>query len=93
MYVINELSNSITLFDYAAESGVLVQRQTVPTLPPDFEGTLYGPYFFGTPDYWENPTIKSAPALNPPDLPPRFRLFQREIQQRFWARCSQQVRY
>lgn len=41
VYVINELSNSITLFDYAAESGVLVQRQTVPTLPPDFDGKSY----------------------------------------------------
>ncbi len=57
VYVINELSNSITLFDYAAESGVLVQRQTVATLPPDFDGTSYcadvkitpdGRYLYGT---------------------------------------------
>lgn len=57
VYVINELSNSITLFDYAAESGKLAQRQTVPTLPADFDGTSYcadvkvtpnGRYLYGT---------------------------------------------
>ncbi|HPQ72105.1 MAG TPA: alpha/beta hydrolase [bacterium] len=84
----------ILFFDFIHDpQGELDMSCIDQTLPPDFEGTLYGPYLFGTPDYWENPTIKSAPALNPPDLPPRFRLFQREIQQRFWARYSQQVRY
>jgi 6-phosphogluconolactonase len=35
VYVINELSNSITVFDYDAQTGILIERQTVPTLPPD----------------------------------------------------------
>lgn len=39
VYVINELKSSVTLFDYAADSGVLTERQTVSTLPTDFSGT------------------------------------------------------
>ncbi len=39
VYVINELANSVTLFDYVVESGILIQRQTIPTLPKDFDGT------------------------------------------------------
>lgn len=50
VYVINELSNSITLFDYETESGTLVQRQTVPTLPPDFDGKSYCADLKITPD-------------------------------------------
>jgi 6-phosphogluconolactonase len=38
VYVINELSNSVTLFDYDAESGILFERQTISTLPPEFDG-------------------------------------------------------
>jgi 6-phosphogluconolactonase len=41
VYVIHELSNSITLFDYDPPTGMLIERQTVPTLPPEFEGTSY----------------------------------------------------
>jgi 6-phosphogluconolactonase len=41
VYVINELSNSVTLFDYDAESGRLVQRQTISTLPKEFDGKSY----------------------------------------------------
>lgn len=41
VYVINELSNSITLFDYDPATGMLTERQTIPTLPPEFEGTSY----------------------------------------------------
>ncbi len=41
VYVINELQNSVTLFDYARESGALTERQTIPTLPADFTGTSY----------------------------------------------------
>ena len=57
VYVINELLNSVTLFDYDSEKGVLSQRQTIPTLPSDFKGTSYcadlkitpdGKYLFGT---------------------------------------------
>ena len=57
VYVINELLNSVTLFDYDSEKGVLSQRQTISTLPSDFKGTSYcadlkitpdGKYLFGT---------------------------------------------
>jgi 6-phosphogluconolactonase len=48
VYVINELSNSVTLFDYTTELGMygtdsamLIERQTIPTLPPDFSGKSY----------------------------------------------------
>lgn len=41
VYVINELKNSVTLFDYAAESGKLAMQQTISTLPDDFTGTSY----------------------------------------------------
>lgn len=41
VYVINELSNSVTAFEYDAESGMLIERQTVPTLPKEFDGTSY----------------------------------------------------
>jgi 6-phosphogluconolactonase len=36
MYVINELLNSVTAFDWNAESGVLIERGTESTLPADF---------------------------------------------------------
>jgi 6-phosphogluconolactonase len=39
MYVINELANSITLFDCDAESDMLIERQTISTLPEDFDIT------------------------------------------------------
>ncbi len=57
-------------------------------MPPDFEGLAYAPYFFGTPDYWENPTNRSGPASNLPSLPPQLRQIQREIEHGFWARYS-----
>jgi 6-phosphogluconolactonase len=41
VYVINELKNSVTMFDYAADSGALTERQTISTLPGDFSGTSY----------------------------------------------------
>jgi 6-phosphogluconolactonase len=49
-YVINELSNSVTLFDYDAESGVLTPRQTISTLPKDFAGKSYCADLKVTPD-------------------------------------------
>jgi 6-phosphogluconolactonase len=57
VYVINELLNSITAFDYDKESGKLTQKQTIPTLPADFKGTSYcadlkitpnGKFLYGT---------------------------------------------
>ncbi len=37
-YVINELSCTITAFTYEPTTGVLTERQTITTLPKDFEG-------------------------------------------------------
>lgn len=57
VYVINELKNSVTLFDYAKETGVMTERQTISTLPPDFTGVSHcadvkvtpdGRFLFGT---------------------------------------------
>ncbi|MDA1055462.1 MAG: lactonase family protein [Planctomycetota bacterium] len=50
VYVINELTNSATLFDYDAESGKLTERQTISTLPKDFEGTSHCADLKITPD-------------------------------------------
>jgi 6-phosphogluconolactonase len=41
VYVINELKNTVTFFDYAADAGRLTQRQTISTLPEDFSGTSH----------------------------------------------------
>jgi 6-phosphogluconolactonase len=41
IYVINELLNSVTLFDFLPESGMLIERQTISTLPADFEGVSH----------------------------------------------------
>ena len=37
-YVINELSCTVTAFDYQADQGILKEKQTISTLPKDFEG-------------------------------------------------------
>ena len=39
VYVINELKNTITFFEYDVATGTLTARQTIPTLPSDFSGT------------------------------------------------------
>lgn len=39
VYVINELSGSITAFDWSGTDGCLNAKQTIATLPPDFAGT------------------------------------------------------
>ena len=41
VYVINELTNSVTLFDYDAKSGELTMQQSISTLPQDFAGTSH----------------------------------------------------
>jgi 6-phosphogluconolactonase len=38
-YVINELDSTITAFAYDAATGALIEVQTVPTVPGDFDGT------------------------------------------------------
>jgi len=40
-YLINELGNTLTVFDYDADRGMLTEKQTVSTLPPGFTGTSY----------------------------------------------------
>ena len=41
VYVINELENSVTVFEFDQQSGILIEIQTIPTLPNDFEGTSH----------------------------------------------------
>ena len=41
VYVINELNNSVTMFDYDSGPGTLTERQTISTLPDGFDGTSY----------------------------------------------------
>jgi 6-phosphogluconolactonase len=57
LYAINELANSVTLFDYDAKSGMLIERQSISTLPAGFKGESYcadlkitpdGRYLYGT---------------------------------------------
>jgi len=57
VYAINELLNSVTVFDYDADFGTLSAKQTISTLPDGFKGTSYcadvkitpdGRYLYGT---------------------------------------------
>lgn len=57
VYVINELKNTVTFFDYATDTGMLTQHQTISTLPDDFSGTSHtadlkitadGQFLYGT---------------------------------------------
>ncbi|QDT34566.1 lactonase family protein [Thalassoglobus polymorphus] len=57
VYVINELKNSVTHFDYEPESGRLTERKTISTLPDDFTEASYcadlkitpnGKFLYGT---------------------------------------------
>jgi 6-phosphogluconolactonase len=50
VYVINELANSVTLFDYVANSGNLIEKQTISTLPKEFAGKSYCADLKITPD-------------------------------------------
>ncbi len=50
MYVINELKNSVTLFDFLPDSGMLVERQSISTVPDNFEGTSHTADLKVTPD-------------------------------------------
>lgn len=50
VYVINELSNTVTVFAYTADSGTLTAEQTISTLPEDFSGTSYCADLKITPD-------------------------------------------
>ncbi len=57
LYAINELLNTVTLFDFLPDSGMLIERQTISTLPPDYDGVTHtadlkitpdGKYLYGT---------------------------------------------
>ena len=40
-YVINEMGNSVTMFRYDGERGMLTEQQTLSTIPDDFEETTH----------------------------------------------------
>lgn len=57
IYVINELKNSVTRFNYATTTGTLTEQETISTLPKDFTGRSYcadlkitpnGKFLYGT---------------------------------------------
>ncbi len=57
MYVINELLNSVTHFGFSPDSGMLVEHQTISTIPDDFKGVTHcadlkitpnGKFLYGT---------------------------------------------
>lgn len=50
VYVVNELSNSVTMFDYVADTGMLTEKQTISTLPKDYTGKSYCADLKITPD-------------------------------------------
>jgi 6-phosphogluconolactonase len=50
VYVINELHNSVSLFDYDSKTGVLIERQTISTLPEEFDGRSHCADLKITPD-------------------------------------------
>ena len=50
VYVISELKNTVTFFDYTADSGTLTERQTISTLPADFTGKSFCADLKITPD-------------------------------------------
>jgi 6-phosphogluconolactonase len=50
VYVINELANTITVFDWKAADGTLKEKQTIATLPKDFTGKSYTADLKITPD-------------------------------------------
>lgn len=50
VYVISELKNTVTFFDYTADAGMLTERQTISTLPADFAGGSYCADLKITPD-------------------------------------------
>jgi len=41
LYVINELKNSVSHFSYNPQTGTLIERDTISTIPDDFEGTTH----------------------------------------------------
>jgi 6-phosphogluconolactonase len=50
LYVINELANTVGVYDFDAASGQLTERQMIPTLPADFSGPSFTADLKITPD-------------------------------------------
>lgn len=50
LYAINEMANSVTMFDFEPKTGVLIERQTISTLPEGFTGKSYCADLKITPD-------------------------------------------
>jgi 6-phosphogluconolactonase len=50
VYVISELKNTVSAFDYGSRSGTLRKQQTISTLPPGFTGKSYTADLKITPD-------------------------------------------
>lgn len=50
MYVINELLNSVTHFDFMQDTGILIERETISTLPENYTGESYCADLKITPD-------------------------------------------
>ena len=50
VYLINELANTVTVFDWNAADGTLKEKQTISTLPKDFTGKSYTADLKITPD-------------------------------------------
>jgi 6-phosphogluconolactonase len=50
LYVINELANTVGVYDFDAASGRLRERQMIPTLPADFSGPSFTADLKITPD-------------------------------------------
>lgn len=50
VYVINELANTITVFDWNSADGTLKEKQSIATLPKDFTGKSYTADLKITPD-------------------------------------------
>ena len=40
-YANNELANSVNVFSYCADTGILIERQVISSLPDDFDGESY----------------------------------------------------
>ncbi len=50
IYVIHELSNAVSVLDYNDKTGVMIERQTISTLPKEFSGTSHCADVKVTPD-------------------------------------------
>jgi len=50
LYAINELGNTVTMYNYVAESGLLLEQQTISTVPEGFDGESYTADVKLTPD-------------------------------------------